>query len=78
MVGVAAVNPSQAHGQGKYLARAQRPLIDVAPAHRVNGSRIVTSGFFSTALGFGCPPGTEDTRTRASVGHVSRSARIDA
>jgi hypothetical protein len=78
MVGVAAVNPSQAHGQGEYLARARRPLIDGAPAHRVNGSRIVTSGFFSTTLGFGCPNGTEDTRTRALVGHVSRSARIDA
>ena len=78
MVGVAAANPSQAYGQGEYLSRARRPLIDGAPAHRVNGSRIVTSGFLSTTLGFGCPHGTEDTRTRASVGHVSRSARIDA
>jgi hypothetical protein len=78
MVGVAAVNPSQAHGQRESLARAQRPVINDAPAHRLNGSRIVTSEFLPTTLGFGCPNGTEDTRTRASVGHVSRSARIDA
>ena len=78
MVGVATVNPSQAYGQGEYLACARRPLIGGAPAHRVNGGRVVTSGLLSTALGFGCPHGTEDTRTRASVGHASRSARIDA
>lgn len=74
MVGVAAVDPSQAHGR----AGSRRSLFDDAAAPRVISSQIVTLSCRSTALRFGCPTGTEDTRTRAAAGQVSRSARLDA
>lgn len=78
MVGVAAVDPSQAHGQGEFRAGSRRSLLDDAAAPRVITSQIVTLSCRSTTLRFGCPTGTEDARTRAAAGHVSRSARLDA
>ena len=61
MVGVAAVDPSQTHGQGEFRAGSRRYPLNDAAAPRVISSRIVTLSCGSTTLGFRCPTGTQDT-----------------